>query len=94
MSNSFSQESIASSDGNNEDALFKNKLLMQTLQASTQPKIEEKMNNGDESAKKLRDELAQAIEKRNHLDEKLNKVQNDYDKLAVAQKENGFFLRF
>lgn len=83
MSNSFSQESIQSNEMNsnvNEETLFKNKLLVQTLE-----KNEQKNANFDDNSRKLREELNEVLAKKKIVEEKLGNEEKQLDKIEKSK---------
>ena len=83
MSNSFSQESIQSNEMNsnvNEETLFKNKLLVQTLE-----KNEQKNANFDDNRRKLREEHNEVLAKKKIVEEKLGNEEKQLDKIEKSK---------
>ena len=83
MSNSFSQESIQSNEMNsnvNEETLFKNKLLVQTLE-----KNEQKNANFDDNRRKLREEHNEVLAKKKIVEEKLGNEEKQLDQIEKSK---------
>lgn len=95
MSGSLSQDNIQVNDKTPEDSLFKNKLLLQSLQqgdnklnASIDGKMEE------DQKRKEKEELEKVLEQKRLVEEKLKTEQETLTKLVSSQKGNGFKLVF